>query len=209
MKRYLLLLILGLGTASVRAALPSSEEAVRPLGAGAAAPTAVLTSLDGQPADLAAVFAAKPTILIFYRGGWCPFCNHHLAALADAELDLRRLGYQIVAISPDPVPTLHQTAEKLHLRFHLLSDRNLQVAGRYQVAYEIPAAAGPDYKANGVDLPKIPGSANFWLTIPTAFVIGRDGRIKFVSFNADPSVMIPADQLVAAARAALAGTAAN
>ncbi|HVW22854.1 MAG TPA: peroxiredoxin-like family protein [Opitutaceae bacterium] len=209
MHRLPLVLLLALWAPAARAALPASEGAVRPIGVGSPAPTAVLTSLDGKPVDLAAVFAAQPTILVFYRGGWCPFCNRHLASLASAEIDLRRLGYQIVAISPDPVPALGRTSAQLHLRYHLLSDRELKVSGRYQVAYRIPAADEPDYRANGINLPRVPGGADYWLTIPTAFVIGRDGRVKFVSFNADPSVMIPADRLVAAAKAALPPTAAN
>lgn len=185
------------------AALPATAEAVRPLEVGAAAPTAVLTSLDGTTVDLAAVFAAKPTILIFYRGGWCPFCNRHLAALADSEIELRTLGYQIVAISPDPVPVLDRTSARLHLRFRLLSDRELKVSARYQVAFRIPAADEPAYRANGINLPQIPGAPDYWLPIATAFVIGRDGRIKFVSFNSDPSVTTPPEALVAAAKAAL------
>ena len=37
---------------------------------------------DGTPFDLGAAFSEKPTVLIFYRGGWCPFCNRELGELA-------------------------------------------------------------------------------------------------------------------------------
>jgi peroxiredoxin len=170
---------------------------------GSQAPVATLDSLDGSTVDLARLFATRPTILIFYRGGWCPFCNRHLAALADSELEFRKLGYQIVAISPDPVPVLDRTAGRQHLRYKLLSDRQLKVSAGYQVAYRIPAADEKDYRANGIDLPHVPGGPDFWLTIPTAFVIGRDGKVKFVFSNSDPSVTIAPAALIAAARAAL------
>ena len=185
------------------AGLPANEDAVRPLAVGAQAPVAVLDSLEGASVNLAEVFAAKPTILIFYRGGWCPFCNRHLASLADSEIEFRRLGYQIVAISPDPVPVLDRTAARQHLRYRLLSDRQMKVSAGYQVAYRIAAAEEKDYRANGIDLPPIPGQADFWLTIPTAFIVGRDGRIKYVFFNSDPSVTIAPEALRAAAQAAL------
>lgn len=191
-----------LGARAAGVPLPASEDAVRPIAVGSIAPTATLPCIDGSQVDLAALFAAKPTILIFYRGGWCPFCNRHLASLADAEIELRQMGYQIVAISPDPVPAISQTSTRLHLRYRLLSDREFKVSALYQVAYRIPASDEKDYRANGINLPPIPGDRDYWLTIPTAFVIGRDGRVRFVSFNADPSVMIPANALVAAAKAA-------
>jgi peroxiredoxin len=186
--------------------IANAPEAVRPLPAGAVAPTARLDAIDGSNVDLASVFAAKPTILIFYRGGWCPFCNRHLAALANSELELRQLGYQIVAVSPDPISVLSQTAVRRHLRYRLLSDRDLKASADYQVVFRISAADEKDYRANGINLPPIPGQADYWLPIPTAFVVGRDGRIKFVYSNPDPSVTISTDALLAAAKSALATT---
>jgi len=186
--------------------LPTDPANVHPLQAGVAAPTATLDSIDGSTYNLAEVFAAKPTILIFYRGGWCPFCSRQLAGLADSELEFRRLGYQIIAVSPDAVPALDKTAATQHLRFRLLSDRQQKISAAYRVAYRIPASDEPDYRANGISLPLIPGKKDFWLTNPTAFVIGRDGLIKFVYTNSDPSVTVSKDGLLQAARAAVTGS---
>jgi peroxiredoxin len=186
--------------------IPNAPEMVRPLSVGALAPTARLDAIDGSSVDLSALFAAKPTILIFYRGGWCPFCNRHLASLAESELQLRQLGYQIVAISPDSIPVLGETAARQHLRYRLLSDRKLKVSADYKVVFQITAADEKDYRANGINLPQIPDRPDYWLPIPTAFVVGRDGRIKFVYFNPDPSITISTDALLAAAKAALAAS---
>jgi len=48
----------------------ASAEAISPLPVGASIPSLELTSSEGQPFDLDAAIAAKPTILILYRGGW-------------------------------------------------------------------------------------------------------------------------------------------
>jgi peroxiredoxin len=49
-----------------------------------------------------------------------PFCNAHLAALAEAEKKLLELGYQIIAISPDAPASLRlRMIKKINL---LLSD---------------------------------------------------------------------------------------
>lgn len=202
---FLWLLAIGVGAVGLAAqpaggVIAASAEEVRPLAVGNKAPVAVLTGQDGSEVDLAKVFASKPTIVIFYRGGWCPYCNRHLAALAEAELDLLKLGYQVVAISPEPIQKLGATAEEHHLRYRLLSDEKTMIAKSYGVAYRISKESGAGYKENGIELTHIPGSEDFWLPAPAAFIVDRAGMIKFVYWNADPSIRIGNAELVAAAK---------
>ena len=49
---------------------PTSAEDVRPLLVGSAVPNILLPTAHGGEVDLLAEANAKPTILIFYRGGW-------------------------------------------------------------------------------------------------------------------------------------------
>lgn len=59
------------GTMSQRAhQLPSSAEDICPILVGASVPKLTLTTLNGSSFDLNAAIAEKPTVLIFYRGGW-------------------------------------------------------------------------------------------------------------------------------------------
>ena len=60
--------------------------------------------------------------MIVYRGGWCPYCNLHLAALRKVEQPLKEMGFQIIAISPDKPEELMKTDEKHTLGYTLLSD---------------------------------------------------------------------------------------
>jgi peroxiredoxin len=193
---------IALAGVSALAAIADSPEAARPLAVGARAPVVALKRMDGVDFDLAAAFAAKPTVLIFYRGGWCPFCNRHLAALAEHENDLRALGYQIIAISPESGAALSGLAEKQHLRYQLLSDSAFQAGPAYGVAYRVPAATARGYRDNGITLSRIPGSEDSWLPVPSAFLISRDGVIRFVYSNPDYRVRIPVADLLAAAKAA-------
>ena len=62
-----------------RAELAESPEKVHPLDKGAAVPDVTLQTVDGKKFALKAETSAQPTVIIFYRGGWCPFCNAHLA----------------------------------------------------------------------------------------------------------------------------------
>lgn len=50
--------------------VPASPELICPLLNGQKMPAATLRTVDDTPFDLSAAIAKKPTILIFYRGGW-------------------------------------------------------------------------------------------------------------------------------------------
>lgn len=47
-----------------------SAEQAQPLPIGAKVPAVSLKTVDGQTADLADLIEEKPTVIVFYRGGW-------------------------------------------------------------------------------------------------------------------------------------------
>jgi thiol-disulfide isomerase/thioredoxin len=42
---------------------------------GTPLPDGELLDVTGQPATLAQALSGNPAVLVFYRGGWCPYCN--------------------------------------------------------------------------------------------------------------------------------------
>ena len=50
--------------------LPTSAQKVRPLLVGGQIPPVSLADAAGETVDLGDRMAARPTILVFYRGGW-------------------------------------------------------------------------------------------------------------------------------------------
>ncbi len=188
-----------------RAASPApaaSPEEAKPLAVGAQAPAITLSDLAGASVDLAAAFAEKPTILVFYRGSWCPFCNRQLAALGELEPKLQALGYQILAVSPDTAEGLKKMAGINQLDYRLLSDRAMHASLAYGVAFRVPAAMEKAYHDHGIDLAPLPDGSGRWLPVPTVFIVGRDRVIKFVFSNPDYKIRLSNDALLAAAQAA-------
>jgi len=55
---------------AVATGVPGSAAEVRPLLIGSEVPDVTLKTLDGADFELRAAVARKPTVLIFYRGGW-------------------------------------------------------------------------------------------------------------------------------------------
>ncbi|MBI2517532.1 MAG: AhpC/TSA family protein [Opitutae bacterium] len=186
---------------AARAELAPSPTDARPLAVGAHVPFATLKTADGADLDLSVALAAKPTLVIFYRGSWCPYCNKHLAALVDIEPKLLALGYQILAISPDEPANLRVMSEKNHLNYQLLSDRGMAASEAFGVAFRVDSATVTKYREYKIDLPPVPGEPTArWLPVPAAFLIGRDGVIRYVYSNADYKVRASADALLAAAQ---------
>jgi len=202
MNRFLtLLLIFGIAAPAIAAPAAAAESAA-PLTVGTAAPDATARDAVGNATDLGAIVRGKPSVLIFYRGGWCPYCNRHLEALQEVEQPLLDLGYQIIAVSPDKPATLQPAAEKNNLSYRLLSDRGMAAASAYGVAFCVPEDIVEKYGKWNIDLAPVPGDeGKRWLPVPAVFLI-NDGSVRFVHSDADYKVRIATEDLLTAAKSA-------
>lgn len=145
------------------AQIPDKAEDISPLLVGESLPEITLKDINGKAVGLMNVFGEKPTVLVFYRGGWCPYCNLQLAGLAQIESEIIALGYQIVAISPDKYQDLSSTEEKNNLKYSLLSDENAELLKAVGIAFK--------------------SSTKGILPVPTVMVVDKSGVIKFEHIN--------------------------
>jgi len=182
---------------------PASAQEVRPLLIGAPIPNMVLTSAAGDKFKLRENLAKKPGIIIFYRGGWCPYCNRQLAQLQKIESSLVELGYQILAVSPDRPQNLAQSLKKLKPSYTLLSDSSMRVSSAFGIAFQVDDPTVEKYHGYGIDLEAASGEKHHLLPVPSVFITGRDGLIGFTYVNPDYKVRIDSDVLLAAAKAVL------
>jgi cytochrome oxidase Cu insertion factor (SCO1/SenC/PrrC family) len=98
------------GTPAARPVAATARD-TKPLAAGDAVPDlAPLKAADGTEVDLDAVPAGETRVLVFYRGGWCPYCMAHLADVARIQPTLAKGGVTVYAISPDTPEHLSKTA---------------------------------------------------------------------------------------------------
>ncbi len=190
--------------------VPDSAWEVRPLLPGMQAPAFELTNADGSRYRFEQGNQAKPRVITFYRGGWCPYCSAYLGSLRLAEQELDELGFEIVFISADQVDVLKPGLEdKTQSGFHytLLSDNDLIAARAFGVAFRLDDELFSKYVNDfGHDLEGASGRTHHMLSVPATFVIDRKGVIQFSYVNPDYRVRLHPDVLVAAARAAAAGS---
>jgi peroxiredoxin len=183
--------------------IPVSANAIRPLLIGDAIPDIKLQTIEGNVFGLKQEIAEQPAVLIFYRGGWCPYCNVHLGQLNTLDAQLQELGYQVIAISPDNPQMLNKSKESSEFSYLLLSDSEMKAAQAFGIAFRVDNTTLEKYKGYGIDLEAASGRDHHLLPVPAVFIIGRDGRIGFTYVNPDYKVRIDPDVLLAAAKAVL------
>lgn len=179
------------------AQLPNDPSLVKPLKAGVMAPQAQLMAMDGKATSLKTSLNGKPTVLIFYRGGWCPFCNRHLAEIGKVEKDIAKAGYQIVALTPDQPSFLCETATKNQTGYKLMSDASGAAAKAFGVAFRLDDTTFDKYKNQyGLDLEKRSGKNHHLLPVPAVFLIDAKGMIRFAHTNPDYTKRLSSDEIM-------------
>lgn len=145
---------------------------------GQQAPDFTLPHATGEDIQLSELLEDGPVVLIWYRGGWCPYCNMQLHAMQEALPKIKELGATMVAISPEVPDKSMSTTEKNELDFYVLSDQGNKVAREYGIVYTL------DDKTHGIleerlKLSDFNGNESGELPLTVAYVIDQDGLITW------------------------------
>jgi peroxiredoxin len=181
MRHFLFLLVIS-GIASVSHAqseIAAEPTAIAPLLIGERIPNTALCDMFGKKVGLLELAALKPSIVVFYRGGWCPYCNLHLAELQAIEPDIIKTGYQIIAISPDSPESLQASASKSKLNYFLLSDSETEASRGFGLAFY-----APEHYAETLSKASAHKNKSV-IPVPAVFVVNMDGEILFEYINPD------------------------
>jgi peroxiredoxin len=202
MRALLTLLLFSALSATVCAAdLATAPDRITPLLLGTHLPDTALRTIDGKSTSLRDAVGGSPAVLVFYRGGWCPYCNLQLSGLRTIQGDLKALGYRLVAISPDRPEELRKTLDKHQLDYTLLSDSAEEAMRAFGIGYLVDAATIKQYAGYGIDLTKASGNAQPALPVPAVYIVDGAGVLQFSYVHPDYRVRVPAEVVLAAARA--------
>ncbi len=168
---------------------------------GDRAPSLSLPDAKGELVSIDRLLEKGPVVVIFYRGGWCPYCNLELRAWQAHHSELESLGAKLVAISPQTPDNSLSTAEKNELAFPVLSDSELVAANGFGIAFTLPPELVDLYSSVGNNLPELNGNGQWVLPIPATFVIDSSGVIQFAHVEADYRERAEPADVMAAVRA--------
>ena len=168
------------------AELLNNSVASHALQPGDIAPDFILPDTDGRAVRLYTELARGPVVMVFYRGGWCPYCKIHLRGFQKSLPKLKAAGAQVVAISPQLPDQSLTTQEKDKLAFPVLSDVGLNTARAFGVAFELPKTLLDLYADFGHPLENFNGvEGGEELPLAATFVIRADRTIAYAHVEAD------------------------
>jgi peroxiredoxin len=196
---WLVALSIALIPHAARADFAANAESARPLQVGDRAPDFIATHADGTSYAFSASGLKHPYVLIFYRGGWCPYCNAQLADLHTVEPNLRAAGFEVVFLSSDRPELLYSSLKDQKVPYTLLSDPGLQAAQAFHIAFHVSDEIYAAELKWGVDLEKTTGTKAHALPVPSVFIIDTSGIIRFVYSNPDYRTRLSAQELSKAA----------
>jgi len=145
-----------------------------------------LSDANGQTVTLDEITADGPSVIVFYRGGWCPYCNLTLRTYETELLpQLSAYSARLVAISPETPDASLSTQEKNELAYTVLSDTGNRLADTLGITFDPSGEGLTAQRALGVDIRTTRADGGTRLPMPTVLLVDRDHTVRFVDIHPD------------------------
>ena len=178
--------------------LVKSGIATKGLQKGDRFPNFSLPNAQGQEVSLQNLLKDGPAIINFYRGSWCPYCNFELKAYQDRLEQIKQLGGQLIAITPQQPDNSLFDIEKHALQFEVLSDLGNKLSQEIGIAFSLDEKLKPIYTEFGFSLSDYNGDDDWVLPIPATYIIDTEQTIRHAYIDADYTTRAEPDSVVEA-----------
>jgi peroxiredoxin len=173
-----------LGTEQSR--LRSEEVPVVSVALGANLPNAPLLDRDGVQTWLYDALGPSTCALVFYRGGWCPYCSLTLAHYQRELLPrLRERGVGLVAISPQTPSASNDSIADGSLEFTVLTDPANFLVTALGILTEPSTAVRAAQTDLGFDIADSNADATGGIPYPTVLVVDAGRIVRFADVQMD------------------------
>ena len=141
-------------------------------GIGATFPKITLNLVDGSTLNLPDGMNAKYSVILFYRGHWCPYCRRQLAGFEKAKQELDALGAKVVAASVNSIDKAREVASEVS----------------FSVGYGVTREMADKLAAWWEDRRNI--------IQPSEFIVKADGKVVVSSYSDGPLGRIDAADVI-------------
>ena len=171
---------------------------VCPLKVGETIPASVfITNSDGESVEFNSILSDEKAIVVFYRGGWCPYCTRHLSALGQIKDKIDSLGFKLYGITPDQFDSLGVSQLKSQSEYELYSDSKAELIMAFGLGWKIDSANYIKYRDSyEMDVEEWSGEKHRILPVPAVYII-ENGVIQFSYVNPNYSVRLKPETLLA------------
>ena len=159
-----------------------SGHALEGLSVGDKAPRIELKTLDGKTIEVGNI--EKPTVLVFYRGSWCPYCMKQLKKINSELVDeLDKQGAELLAISVDKPLVAKKMKDKFDYRFPIISDQEAKSLQAFNIVNKLSGELVDKYKNTyDIDVEKDSGKTHHMIAHPAVFIV-KDQKIVFADVH--------------------------
>jgi peroxiredoxin len=167
--------------------------------AGTILPDADLLDVHGTATTLYAVTGATTSVLVFYRGAWCPYCNIALSAYQEQLLtQLAERGIKLVAISPQKPDGSLTMQQKHNLAFTVVSDPGNSIAGRLGILTQPSDECRAAQLQLGLDLTSVNADGTATLPMPATVILDASHTVRWIDVHPDYSTRTEPRQVIGA-----------
>ncbi|GLQ30155.1 peroxiredoxin family protein [Litoribrevibacter albus] len=130
-------------------------------------PDFTLYTPSGEPVTRSDL-SEKPTLMIFYRGNWCPLCVAQVKEISNLYRELNEMGVDVCLISPQPEENTQALADRFNVPFKFLVDSKLKTAEAFGIKAEGGTPTG--LEALGYDSDTVR---------PTVLITDKEGKLVY------------------------------
>lgn len=132
---------------------------------GKSLPPFTLTDIDNQQVSSAELIQ-KPSVILFYRGNWCPLCMAQIKEIASQYQELETLGAEVILVSPQPHKNTRSLARKFDVNFRFMTDENNEAARALNIASDFGIPTGLEAMGYDTEAP-----------MPTVIITDATGKV--------------------------------
>lgn len=136
------------------------------LAVGGKLPDFRLTDAEGNEVS-SQDFSGSPTVMMFYRGNWCPFCMAQIREIVSRYREMNDMGIKVALVSPQSDDHTKHLAGMHDVPFHFLIDVENRLAESWGIAIDHGVPVG------------ITGGYSPKTVMPTVVVTNANGTIVF------------------------------
>ena len=149
-------------------------------------PDVQLLDVHGAPTTVAKATGGRSSVVVLYRGAWCPYCNLTLRAYQeDLVPQLAQRDIPLLAINPQKPDGSLSMQEKNELTFTVLSDPGNQIAAALGVLTAPSDDARDAQRTLGLDLAESNADGTHGVPMPTVAIVDSKGIIRWIDVHPD------------------------
>ena len=140
---------------------------------------------EGGTAKLSDLLAARPLVVFFYRGGWCPYCNFQVREFQRNYEFFDAAGVGVVAISVDRPDRSLAVKKAYEISFPVLSDPDLKAHDAFNSAVEVGFGMRVLYRTFGLNIEEWSGREHHKIAVPGVYLVDRSRTVQWAHADMD------------------------